>query len=176
VSDVADRSAQDPHSPRRVTPAATRCEMTWIVMPGQANALGTVFGGQVMAWIDVCAAVAAQRFAHSNVVTAAMDDLIFRAPIRHGHIVILHAMVNWAGRTSMEVGVRVESEDPLTGERQHTSTCYLTFVSVGGDGAPRQVPEIVLDTPEDHRRFADAERRRRRRLAAREEDRLRSPT
>ncbi len=161
---------------RRVTPAETRCEMTWIVMPGQANALGTVFGGQVMAWIDVCAAVSAQRFARSNVVTAAMDELIFRAPIKHGQVVVLQAMVNWAGRTSMEVGVRVESEDPLTGARQHTSTCYLTFVSVGANGAPIPVPELSPETDEDRRRFADAARRRSRRLAAREEDRLRRAT
>lgn len=152
-------------------PADTRTEMTWIVMPGQANALGTVFGGQVMAWIDVCAAVSAQRFARCNVVTAAMDNLLFRAPIKHGQVVVLQSQVNWAGRTSMEAGVRVESEDPLTGVRVHTSTAYLTFVAVGEDGQTREVPTLVPVTADDRRRFAQGERRRARRLEAREEDR-----
>jgi acyl-CoA hydrolase len=156
---------------RAVSPSETRTEMTWIVMPSQANALGTVFGGQVMAWIDVCAAVSAQRFCRENVVTASMDNLLFRAPIKHGQIVLLQSQVNWAGRTSMEVGVRVESEDPLTGEREHTSTAYLTFVALSSDGKKREVPSVRLETEDDHRRFADAERRRQRRLAAREEDR-----
>lgn len=157
--------------PIAVPPSATRTEMTWIVMPGQTNALGTVFGGQVMAWIDVCAAVSAQRFSRSAVVTAAMDNLLFRAPIKHGHVVVLQAMVNWAGRTSMEVGVRVESEDPLTGARTHTSTCYLTFVAVDEQGQPKSVPVLGPVTPEELRRFEQAERRRARRLEAREEDR-----
>ncbi len=154
-----------------VSPAETRTESTWIVMPGQTNALGTVFGGQVMAWIDVAAAISAQRFCRHNVVTAAMDNLLFRAPIKHGHVVVVQAMVNWAGRTSMEVGVRVESEDPLTGARAHTSTAYLTFVALGADGQPLEVPEIAPVTDEDKRRYADAQRRRDRRLQARDEDR-----
>ena len=156
-----------------VTPAETHTEATWIVMPGQTNALGTVFGGQIMAWIDVCAAISAQRFARTSVVTASMDELIFRAPIRQGHVVVIRSMINWAGRTSMEVGVRVESEDPLTGVRTHTSTCYLTFVSVDAQGQPLPVPPLRCVSEEDHRRHADAERRRQRRLQAREEDRLR---
>lgn len=156
---------------RTVSPAETRCEMTSIVMPGQANALGTVFGGQVMSWIDVCAAVSAQRFARSNVVTASMDNLLFRAPIKHGHIVVLHAMVNWAGRTSMEVGVRVESEDPLTGIRTHTSTCYLTFVALDADGKPLSVPALTPTSEAELRRHAQAELRRSHRLQAREADR-----
>lgn len=155
---------------REVTPASTVCEMTWIVMPGQTNALGTVFGGQVMAWIDVCAAVAAQRFTRSHVVTASMDDLIFRSPIKHGHVAVLRARVNWAGRTSMEVGVRVEAEDPLTGHRTHTSTAYLTFVAVNAEGGKCAVPRLRPESAEDERRFKDAERRRQRRLLAREED------
>ena len=154
-------------------PAETHTEATWIVMPGQTNALGTVFGGQIMAWIDICAAISAQRFARSSVVTASMDELIFRAPIRQGHVVVIRSMVNWAGRTSMEVGARVESEDPRTGTRTHTSTCYLTFVSVDAQGQPMSVPALRCVSDDDRRRFADAERRRQRRLQAREEDRLR---
>ncbi|MCO4748239.1 MAG: acyl-CoA thioesterase [Proteobacteria bacterium] len=158
---------------RDVTPSATRTEMTWIVMPGQTNALGTVFGGEVMAWIDVCAAVAAQRFARGAVVTASMDSLLFRAPIRTGEIAVLQATVNWAGRTSMEVGVRVESEDPNTGTRTHTSTAYLTFVALDEHGNKRPVPKLVCETEAERRRCADAEIRRARRLAARTEDKSR---
>ena len=151
-----------------VHPAQTATEMTWIVMPGDCNALGTVFGGQVCSWVDVCAAVSAQRFARTDVVTAAMDSLVFKAPIRHGQIAVLRATVNWAGRTSMEVGVRVEEEDPKTGDRTHTSTCYLTFVSVGADLKPLPVPRLVPETDVERRRFAEAEARRADRLAHRE--------
>jgi septum formation protein len=165
----------DPAAPPAVEvhPSATRCEMTWIVMPGQTNALGTVFGGQVMAWIDVCAAVAAQRFARSDVVTAAMDQLIFRAPIRHGEIAVLQATVNQASRTSMEVGVRVESEDPRTGTRTHTSTAYLTFVSLDEQRRPRPLPVLRPQSDEERRRERQAIQRRDDRLAARERDRQR---
>lgn len=157
-----------------IPPSATRTEMTQIVMPGQANALGTVFGGQVMAWIDICAAVSAQRFAKSDVVTAAVDSLIFRAPIRQGMVVVLQSQVNWAGRTSMEIGVRVEAEDRYTGAREHTSTCYLTFVALGPDKKPCPLPALVPATLDDRRRWEDAERRRAIRLAAREDDRRRA--
>ena len=161
------------------TPSATRTEMTWIVMPGQANALGTVFGGQVMSWIDVCAAVAAQRFCRHNVVTAEMDSLSFRGPIQQGQIAVLQAQVNWAGRTSMEVGVRVEAEDPKTGVRTHTSTCYLTFVALAENREKVQVPQLILETDEDRRRHAeatermDARKARRAVLKARREQRER---
>lgn len=145
----------------------TRTEMTWIVMPGQANALGTVFGGQVMAWIDVCAAVAAQRFCRRNVVTASMDELTFRAPIHQGDIVVLQAQVNWAGRTSMETGVRVEREDPRTGARTRTATAYLTFVALDDDGRKCPVPRLLPQTEEEHRRHAEAAARRQARLKRR---------
>ncbi len=148
-------------------PRDTATEMTWIVMPGDCNALGTVFGGQVCSWIDVCAAVAAQRFARTNVVTAAIDSLQFSAPIRHGKIAVLRAMVNWAGRTSLEVGVRVEEEDPMTGARTHTSSAYLTFVSVDEHLQPKPVPRLVPETDEDARRAREAEARRADRLAHR---------
>lgn len=160
-------------NPRHVHPHETRCEQTWIVMPGQCNALGTVFGGQVMAWIDVCAAVAAQRFTRTPVVTAAMDSLIFRAPIRQGEVAVVQAMVNWAGRTSMEVGVRVEAENPFTGERTHTSTAYLTFVSLDADKRPVPVPSLAPTTPDEIRRFEDAVHRRQVRLDARARDQAR---
>jgi len=153
---------------RQVCPSETRTEMTWIVLPQDTNALGTAFGGAVMSWMDICGAIAAQRFSHTDVVTAQMDQLSFLAPIPAGHIAVVQASVNWAGRTSMEVGVRVEQEDPYTGERTHTSSAYLTFVSVDKSGVKSQVPRLVPETDLQRRRFEDAVRRRAERLAARQ--------
>lgn len=147
-----------------VDPLTTRTEMTWIVMPGQTNAIGSVFGGQIMAWIDVCAAVAAQRFTRANVVTVGMDQLSFKEAIRQGQIVVLQAMVNWSGTSSMEVGVRVEREDPLTGVRVHTSTAYLTFVALNEDGRPMAIPSLAPRTDEQRRRYREAKVRRQVRL------------
>ena len=157
---------------RVVPPSATRCEMTWIVMPGDCNALGTVFGGQVCAWIDICAAVSAQRFTRTNVVTAAMDQLVFKAPVRHGKIAVLQATVNWAGRTSLEVGVRVDEEDPTTGIRTHTSTGYVTFVAVDAESKPVAVAKLRPESEDELRRWREAESRRTDRLAHR--DRIRA--
>src|SRR6478609_2739143 len=113
-----------------VAASTTRVEMTQLVLPPFTNALGTVFGGQVAAWIDMCAAIAAQRFCRRQVVTASIDELHFLNPIQRGHIAILRASVNAAWTHSMEVGVRVEGEDPLTGVRTHTSSAYATFVAL----------------------------------------------
>ena len=161
-------------SDRVVQPSETRCEMTWLVLPQHTNNVGGVFGGQVMAWIDVCAAISAQRFARKVVVTAAMDNLSFKASAKDGEVMVLQSQVNWAGRTSMEVGVRVESENPLTGKRVHTSTAYLTFVALDADGNPTPVPTLAPRTDTEHRRHRDAAVRRERRLRDREEDRLRN--
>ena len=155
-------------SEREVSPEETRCETSWIVLPGDCNALHTVFGGQVCAWVDICGAISAQRFARTNVVTAAMDQMVFKAPIRQGKIALLRATVNWSGRTSMEVGVRVEEEDPMTGIRTHTSTAYLTFVSVGPDLRPVPLPRLVPTTDDELRRWREAEHRRADRLSHRD--------
>ena len=157
------------------TPESSATEMTWIVMPGQCNSLGTVFGGQVMSWIDVCAAVAAQRFCGREVVTASMDSLSFKGPIQLGEVAVIRARVNWSGKSSMEVGCRVESENPRTRERRHTSTAYLTFVALGGDRKPTHVPCVRCENDEDRRRFEAAKDRRAVRLALREKDRQRNP-
>lgn len=155
-------------STRIVKPTETRCEMTQIVMPSSANALGTVFGGQVMAWIDICAAVSAGRFSRSAVVTASMDSLLFKAPIRQGEVAVLQATVNWSGRTSMEVGVRVESENRLTGARTHTSTAYLTFVSLDSKGQPQAVPLLAPESAQEQARWDSAIERRKQRLDIRQ--------
>ena len=144
----------------------TRVEMTQIVLPENTNNHGTIFGGQLVAWMDICGAVAAQRFARSSVVTAAIDQLHFVAPVRQGMIVVLRGQINQAWGSSMEAGVRVEAEDPMTGERVHACSGFLTFVALGAQGKPRQVPELVVMEGEA-RRATDADARRAQRLAGR---------
>jgi acyl-CoA hydrolase len=150
-----------------LTPAATRCVTTQIVMPGHTNgAAGVLFGGVLVQWIDVCAGVAAMRHAGGAVVTASIDRLDFMVPVRLGDVVVLHAQVNYARKTSMEVGCRVETEHPRTRERRYTTKAYLTFVAVDDGGRPRPVPSLALETDSDRRRFRDGERRRHERLRA----------
>ena len=144
---------------------ASYSEMTEIVLPSHTNPLGTAFGGQIMAWIDICAGIAAQRHARQVVVTASMDDLHFRAPIYQGEFVVLKAQVNRAFHTSMEVGVRVEAENPLTGARRHCSSAYLTFVAIDEGGHRLPLPELVPETEKEKRRYEEAADRRRYRLA-----------
>jgi len=146
------------------TPAASEVDMTHIVMPNDANPLGTVFGGRVMEWVDIAGAIAAQRHCRTQVVLAGLDEMSFHAPIKIGHIVILKARVNYVSNTSLESGVKVLSEDPLTGEQRHTSSAYLTYVALDGAGDRVPVPRLDLETDDDRRRFHDGERRRRIRL------------
>lgn len=145
-------------------PSASHVEMNQLVLPAHTNALDTAFGGTVMAWIDTCAAMAAQRHARAVVVTASMDQLDFVAPIKKGHVVNLRAMVNYVGRTSLEVGVRVETEDPLTGERMHAASSYLTFVALDDAGRPTPVRPLAPQTSEERLRFDEAKARRQKRL------------
>lgn len=153
-------------APKRVRDSLV--ETTELVLPGHTNPLGTIFGGRVMELVDVTAGVAASRHARSVVVTASMDELHFREPVRLGDVIMLKASVNYAGRTSMEVGVRVEREDPLTGERLHTATAYLTFVALDSDRKPRPVPPLIAETDEEHRRMENAKIRRAQRLRKRD--------
>lgn len=141
--------------------------MTQLVLPVNTNALDTVFGGQVMAWIDIVAAIAAQRHSGTEVVTASIDSLSFEAPIKKGWVANLKASVNFVSRTSMEIGVRVDAENPKTGELFRTTSAYLTFVAIGDDGHPIEVPGLILETEDQKRRFAAASHRRELRLANR---------
>jgi acyl-CoA hydrolase len=120
-----------------------------------------------MSWIDIAGAIAAQRHSNSEVVTASVDDLHFIAPVYKGWVVNLKASVNWVGRSSMEVGVRVDSENPRTGETFHTSSAYLTFVALGSNGKPKEIPGLELETTEEKQRFQDAIARRELRLKRR---------
>jgi acyl-CoA hydrolase len=143
--------------------------MTELVLPGHTNALGTIFGGQVMSWIDIAAAIAAGRHARKVVVTASIDALHFVAPIKVGHVVHIRAMVNYSSRTSMEVGVRVDSENPVTGEVHHTAKAYLTFVALNEHGRPTPVAPVLAENPEEKRRFEQARLRRESRVKLAEE-------
>lgn len=145
----------------------SRVEVTHLVMPGDANALGTAFGGMVMQWTDLAAGMAAMRHARQPVVTASIDQLSFLAPVRIGQMAILTAQVNAVFGTSMEVGVVVVTEDPLTGTRQKCCDAYLTFVALGPDGKPTAAPPLLATNDEERRREGDARVRRDARLALR---------
>ncbi len=139
-----------------------------LIMPHDANILGHVFGGAIMAMVDKAAAVAAFRHARANCVTASIDRVDFKEPIHVGELVSCHASVNFVGTTSMEVGVRVEAEDLISGIRRHTNTCYLTFVAIDRNGRPVPVPPVLPHSPDEVRRYAAAQARRRRRLEERQ--------
>ena len=143
-------------------------ETSELMMPEHANNLGHVFGGVILSLMDKCAAIAAFRHSRSSVVTASIDRVDFREPIHLGDLVVMKASVNYVGTSSMEVGVRVEAEDLLSGHRRHTNSCYMTFVAVDRDGRPIEVPALRPETEQELRRHMAAEARRRRRLEERQ--------
>jgi acyl-CoA hydrolase len=147
--------------------SASRTELVEVVLPNDTNPLGNVLGGRVMHLIDIAGAIAAHRHANSLVVTASVDHIDFRHPIKVGNLIVLKSQVNRVFHTSMEVGVEVYSEDVLTGERVHTSSAYVTFVAIGPDGKPRRVPPLLVRTAAERRRYREAGLRRRLRLAHR---------
>lgn len=143
----------------------TIVETTHLVLPGEANTLGTAFGGHVCAWIDLACAVSAQRHCRMPVATASIDDLHFLAPIKVGHVAIVRSQVNAVFRTSLEVGATVWSEDPLTGHRSLTTRAFLTFVALGSDGRPVPLPPLKVATDEERALQEHAHARRAERLA-----------
>ena len=151
----------------RRTPEASAVETTHLVLPPDTNAHGTAFGGRIMEWMDITASIAAGRHCRQAAVTANVDDLTFERPIRLGDIVVIRARVNYAGKTSMEIGVRVEREERKSGVREHCLTGYFTFVAIGPDGKPATVPPIEPENEVDERRFQDALARRQVRLERR---------
>jgi acyl-CoA hydrolase len=142
-------------------------ETSELMMPHHANNLGHVFGGVMLSMMDKTAAIAAFRHCRKNVVTASIDRVDFREPIHLGDLVVMKASVNFVGRTSMEVGVRVEAEELLSGRRRHTNSCYLTFVAVDPNGRPIEIPGVTPETPDEKRRYQAAQSRRKRRLEER---------
>ena len=130
----------DPPAPKPVSLSQT--EMLQLVLPHDANVIGNALGGRVMHHMDICAAIAAQRHAGRVCVTASVDRIDFESPVHVGEVMLLYASVNYAGRTSMEVGVLVMAEDARTGKRRHTASAYFTFVALGDDGKPTAVPAV----------------------------------
>jgi acyl-CoA hydrolase len=159
------------HMPPESRPMSyATASLTTLVMPHMQNVLGDLFGGHLMAMVDQAAAVAAIRHAGGPAVTASIDRVDFREPIHLGDLVVMKSSVNFVGRTSMEVGVRVEAEDLMSGRRRHTNSCYLTFVAVDRNGRPIEVPELLPETPEEQRRFQAATERRARRVEERQQE------
>ena len=150
--------------------SAARTTLSRIMGPLDVNLLGTVHGGVIMKFVDDVAGVVASRHSGGPAVTAAMDEMVFLQPVQVGDLVYAHAQVNWTGRTSMEIGVRVVAEPWNQAGVPPTpvATAYVAFVAVDSDGKPRPVPPVAPETEEDRRRFAEAEIRRTHRLARRE--------
>lgn len=158
----------DPHAPEKpADPMPARraelsvCEMTELVLPSHTNALGTIFGGTIMGWVDLCAAIAAQRHCNRTVVTAFVDDLVFAGPVRTGEVVRLSARVNATFRTSMEVEVVVHGENPIAGKTWLCVQAMLTFVAIDETTRkPVPVPPLELHDDESRRRQREGEERR----------------
>ena len=152
-------------TPPARTVASTQSEMTEIILPNDANVLGNLLGGRLMHFIDLTAGIAAYRHSRSFVVTAAMDHIDFIGPVHVGSLLTLRSSVNRAFTSSMEVGVKVWAENALDGRRLHVASAYLVFVAVDKEGNRQKVPELLPETPNEHRRYADALLRREHREA-----------
>ena len=168
--DVANAVARAQPDARRPPPASkppsqSETTISELMLPNQVNNLGHVFGGVLLSLVDRTAAVSAMRHAGRACVTASIDRVDFREPIYSGELVTCHARVNYVGRTSMEVGVKVVAENLLTGVRRHTNTCYLTFVAIDRDHHPAPVPRLELVDEDAGRRFKEGELRRETRLS-----------
>ncbi|HTH64394.1 MAG TPA: acyl-CoA thioesterase [Gemmatimonadales bacterium] len=141
-------------------PAESEAVMAELMMPQHANLMGNVFGGVILALVDRVAAVCAIRHSHRQCVTVSVDKVDFREPIHVGELITAFARVNFAGKTSMEVGVKIVAENVLTGEKRHTNSCYVTYVALDDTGRPTEVPPIVPETPDEKRRYERAAKRR----------------
>ena len=148
------------------SPSDSVVTMTELVLPHHTNQLGNLLGGQLMHWIDICAALSAARHAQNVCVTASVDRIDFHHPIKLGEVVTLNAVVNRAYNTSLEIGVTVYKESHQSGKRILSNTAYLTFVSVDESGKPLKVHELVPVTEEEKKRFDEALERRKTRLGA----------
>ena len=153
------------HDLKPRTPKSSEALVSELMMPHQVNNHGNVFGGVILSMVDRVAAVSAMRHSGRPCVTVSFDRVDFKEPIFTGELVTCQARVNFVGRTSMEIGVKVEAENLLTGEKRHTNTCFLTFVAIDADHRPVPVPPLKLDTEDDEKRFREGRRRREVRMA-----------
>lgn len=150
-----------------LTPRSSRdSEVTLAVgmNPADANPLGNVHGGVIMKLVDEAGGLCAIRFARRPTVTVAIDSMTFHSPVRIGNLLTLHARVNWVGRTSIEVGIRVEAENVLTGEVTHTNSAYAVYIALDDNGKPTPVPPLLLEDEEAHRRWQEGAERQHLRL------------
>jgi len=138
-----------------------------LMLPEHANAYGNVHGGEIMKVVDEAGGIAAMRHAQRPCVTIAIDEMTFVSPVHVGELLACTASVNYVGRTSLEVGVKVHAENPITGEVTHTNSAYLVYVAIDDDGRPTEVPPLALESDEDRRRASDARERQQERLAKR---------
>lgn len=170
---TSTRMSHPPHAerPESLPPSFARVSLTLLANQNHVNLLGNVHGGEVMRLVDSTAGAVAGRHSGGPAVTAAMDEMAFLAPVQVGDILRASGQVNWAGRTSMEVGVRVESEpwNRAGTEPVHVASAYLVFVAIDADGNPREVPRLEPETAEEERRLREAEIRRAHRLSRKEE-------
>jgi len=141
------------------TVRTSQVTMHELVLPNDTNNLGNVLGGRVMHLMDICAAMSAYKHARTHVVTASVDEMNFLAPAKKGFILILKSSVNYVANSSMEVGVKIESEDPFSGKIKHTASAYLTFVSLNESGEPTEVPDITPETDVEIRRYKEGKAR-----------------
>ena len=146
------------------TPSQSSVEMTELVLPNDTNLLGNLLGGRLLHWIDIAGAMAAQRHCNNIVATAAIDSVEFRRPVHVGDIVRLKASVTWVGRTSLEIAVEVFAEDCRTGIMRFTNKAYLTFVAIGNEGKPTEVPPLSPETSDEINEYQMAYERRKKRL------------
>jgi acyl-CoA hydrolase len=163
------------NNPMTRTVQSTQSEMTEIILPNDTNTLGNLLGGRLMHFIDLTGAMAAYRHSRTHVVTAAMDHIDFIRPVRLGDLLTLKSSVNRAFTSSMETGVKVWAENTRTGGVVHVASAYLVFVAVDEHGRLQKVPQLLPETPDEMRRYADALRRRQHRErehARRKEERL----
>ncbi len=151
------------------SPSESVVEMSEFVFPQHTNALGTVFGGVIMSWVDIAAAICAQRHSEKIVVTASIDALHFLAAIRLGWIVNIKACVNYVSHSSCEVGVKITTENALTRESHHTASAYVTMVALDSNGKPSTMPSLIVKTEDEKRRHHDAIQRRKARLELKEQ-------
>jgi len=131
-----------------------------VMMPMDANTAGNVFGGAILKLVEEAAWLSALKHAHCNLVTKCIERLDFLSPVYIGDVLRMNSCINYVGQTSMEIGVRVEAENPMTGEVRHTGTAFLTYVALGKDGKPQSIPPMKPVTDDEKRRWADAENRK----------------
>jgi acyl-CoA hydrolase len=151
-------------------PRESETVMSELMMPEHANIMGNVFGGVVLSLVDRVAAVCAIRHSRKQCVTVSVDKVDFKEPIHVGELLTAYARVNFAGKTSMEVGVKIISENVLSGQKRHTNSCYVTYVALDDNGVPSPVPPITPETPDEKRRYERAAQRRASRVMDRRYD------